>query len=176
MQNEDSTATTTPFDFRIHNRQGQSVLYTRLLLQSMTLELHNTSKSPLALETSKSDYHFQLRFRLGMLVKHEKIKLNEKDKVNWALSIPIATGEAAHREPENILLNLRYQGAPALLLDPGNQISISLQDIVVDDRLGSHSTQVELKYQKLVSEGDDKLLNGTCRHYISIINSEPRPF
>ena len=176
MQNEDSTATTTPFDFRIHNRQDQSVLFTRLLPQSMTLELHNTSKSPLTLDASESDYHFQLRFRLGTLVEYEKIELNENDKVNWALSVPIATGEAAYREPDMVLLYLRYQGASALLLDPGNQISISLQDIVVDDRFGSHSTQVELKYQKLVSEGNDKPLNGTCRHYLSIIDSEPRPF
>ena len=58
MQNEDLTAATTPFKFRLHNRQGQDILYTRLPQQFMTLELRNTSMSPLMLAESESDYHF----------------------------------------------------------------------------------------------------------------------
>ena len=98
------------------------------------------------------------------------------------LSVPIAAGEAAYSGPDDVILYLRYKGASALSLDPGNQISISLQNIVADNSLGSHSTRVELEYQKLVSEGNDKPLNGTCSHNLSIlsgnpsIDSEPRPF
>ena len=175
MQNEDLTAATTPFKFRLHNRQGQDILYTRLPQQFMTLELRNTSMSPLMLAESESDYHFLLRFRPGTLFEHEKIKLNEKDNVNWVLITPTAAsaGEAASGGPDDVILNLRYKGASTLPLDPGKRISISLQNIVADGRSGAHSTRVELKYQKLVSEGNGKPLNGTCTHHLTVLDESP---
>lgn len=186
MKNENLTtaiAATAPFDFRLSNQQDQTVLYTRLQQQAMTLELHNTSRYQLTVAarqpaSTKSpieiDWHFQLRFRSGTLWEPGEIKLDEKGKANWLLTHPDASaGETASERPGDIILYLRYISASPLLLYPGNRISISLQNIAVDGRAGSHGTRVELKYQKLQSAVSTKSLSGTCMHYLSVLDESP---
>lgn len=72
-----AAAAITPFDFRLTNRWGQPVLFTRLLQQDLTLELINTSRAELTIEPiapgkaetvpTAEDSQFHLRFRSGTL-------------------------------------------------------------------------------------------------------------
>jgi hypothetical protein len=184
MKNEDLTkaiAATAPVNFRLSNKQGQTVLYTRLQQQDMTLELHNTSRSQLTIAASQStptkspidtDWHFQLQFRSGTLWESGEIKLDEKDQARWLLT-SAGAGESASERAGDVILYLQYIGATPLQLDPGERVSISMQNIAVDGRAGSHGTRVELKYQRLQFAGNTQSLSGTCMHYLSVLDESP---
>lgn len=183
MQSNDITgsiAASAPFDFRLSNRFNQTVLYLGVPQQDMKLELHNTSRSQLTIVASQRvpatkptehDCHFQLRFRPGTLCSPQDVKLDDKD---WEMSYPqqpsATAATSASERSDDAVFYLRYEGTTPLTLDPDHKKSLSLRDIAVDGRSGSHNTRVELKYQQLQSAGNDKPLSGTCTHYVSVLN------
>ncbi len=181
-----AAAAITPFDFRLTNRWGQPVLFTRLLQQDLTLELINTSRAELTIEPiapgkaetvpTAEDSQFHLRFRSGTLWD-PKIALEPRSpwKISPAQYPPGHSAELAADRADDVVFYLRYDDSTsALKLASGSgPVKIRLLGIGVDGRAGSHGTRVQLRYQHLQSVDHKRPLSGTSMHYISVLDESP---
>lgn len=187
---EIQVGTIFPLDFSLHNDQQQHVLFLVTDPQKLHLDVTNVGRRNVLLptgndkpdddKTDPAEGILEIRFRPGTLMPESKIVLaspdadhpmasqHVDDSANWRLT--------KTRDPDGSdVLHLQRKApegsddtvAAATLL-PGETLHLTLDGLLANVKLGSHSTRVQLKYRL---HYDDKTpLYGSRLHYLRLLN------
>lgn len=155
-----------PIEFSLHDDDAQPVLaiFDTPDGHSAQLEIANRSGQPLLLDTltgdaSKSNHHFELRFRPGVLASGGAAIAVDED--GWKV------GRLQQADGSSSLYLLATQ---AVTLDPGGALRLTLQNIAADGRRGARGSRVELHYGRLTYGGTALKVSGYRTQHINIIN------
>ncbi|HET9971769.1 MAG TPA: hypothetical protein VFQ68_26280 [Streptosporangiaceae bacterium] len=126
------------------------------------LEISNTSGGPLLLDAppagataAAGQYHFELRFRPGVLSATSLTQLRVDEQANWSASAP-------EQQPDGTV-SLYLLSTTGLTFDPAVPLPFRLSALGADGANGARGTQLELRFQLRFADGtplaDTKLLH-----------------
>jgi hypothetical protein len=153
-----------PVAFTLRDDDGQAVITISddPAEQHGHLEISNTSGGPLLLDTppagitaSAGQYHFELRFRPGVLSAASLTRLRAEEQPNWSASSP-------EQQPDGTV-SLYLLSTTGLTFDPAVPLGFRLNGLGADGANGARGTQLELRFLLRFPDGtplaDTKLLH-----------------
>lgn len=171
-----------PVDFRLIGRFGgqndgqASVLYSRVPVQSLDLEIYNTSRGTMTIAKASatfvpgSDAYFYLTFQPGTLWDQGIILSDATefpDNAGWVLAQDKGRNDKCpgyYLYRKDALPDLKAAGEP---------IKVQLGNIQIDGSGGSRSTSVELRYSNITTSGYGKPLSGSRERNLAIMDELP---
>lgn len=160
-----ATGTNFPLEFSLENDQKQAVIYLGNVPKSMRFQVKNTGRRTIFFDHGgRAASHFELRFRPGVLTKPEDIGIQVDTKYpGWSL--------AYHREPDgtDVLGFAHTPGASQAdsALAPGEALPLTLTNVLADERGGSRSTRVQLRYS--LQYDNFNPVEGSRLHFLSVL-------
>jgi hypothetical protein len=153
-----------PVAFTLRDDDGQAVITISddPAEQHGHLEISNTSGGLLLLDTppagvaaSAGQYHFELRFRPGVLSAASLTRLRAEVQASWSASSP-------EQQPDGTV-SLYLLSTTGLTFDPAMPLRFRLNGLGADGANGARGTQVELRFRLRFPDGtpldDTKLLH-----------------
>lgn len=156
-----------PIAFALTDKFGQQTLYTGSdkSEHKHLLEITNVSEQPVELgkgesaEAGKNNFHFELKFRKGML--DGQVKVPDKD---WTLS------QQRNADGTQSIFLLKVSST-LCVLQRGQKLSIPLHNLELALGTGTGTT-VELRYDRLRYTGDGDFFSGNRIQYMTISHHE----
>jgi hypothetical protein len=153
-----------PVAFTLRDDDGQAVITISddPAEQHAHLEISNTSGGQLLLDAppagataSAGQYHFELRFRPGVLSAASLTQLHADEQANWSAGSPV-------QQPDGTV-SLYLLSTTALTFDPAMPLRFRLSELGADGANGARGTQLELRFRLRFPDGtplaDTKLVH-----------------
>ncbi|WP_413167903.1 tail fiber domain-containing protein [Capilliphycus salinus ALCB114379] len=156
------------FQIFLQDEDGQNILSIDdgALRQSLRIEIVNTSGKSIEFQSvdnqaTLENYHFCISFRPGTLLLTEdedkQITLKEKDK-GWQM------------QQQDSRFYLLLNSADSRVIENGERITLTLENIGAAPGGGSRGTRVEIKYNYLQYQGSNEKISGNRLQYLNIVN------
>lgn len=156
------------FQIFLQDEDGQNILGIDdgALRQSLRIEIVNASGrniefQPVDNQLSLDNYHFCISFRPGTLLLTEdedkRITLKETDE-GWQM-----------QQQDNTFYLLLNSSEPRVI-ENGERITLTLENIGASPGGGSRGTRVEIKYNHLQYQSSNETISGNRLQYLNIVN------
>ncbi len=160
-----------PLDFSLLDDDDQHVIYIDddPAGHNLSLVIKNSARQsidipPVAGAADAAHHHFALRFRPGVLEASTLARIRVAE-AGWATS---------YEQGPDGTLSLYLQSAEARRIDPGQPLTLTLQNLTADGAGGTRGTRVELFYLGLLYTGANDPLEGYRLQHLSIVNHRGR--
>ncbi|MCO6358757.1 LamG-like jellyroll fold domain-containing protein [Roseivirga pacifica] len=169
-----------PMDFKLFSSDAGAdspIMFIESTGVDQMLDFHivNTSKKPISIPVGSgtadatSNYHFQLKFRPGILSENYVTKHKGTNPAK-----PLLDGNSwsthLHHDLNNDVMSFLYKGSAAMVLDAGKEFVLYLKKINASATGGSKNTNIEFKYQGIGYGSSDHKIEGHRTQNISIVN------
>ena len=156
------------FQIFLQDEDGQNILSIDdgTLRQSLRIEIVNTSGRNIEFQSignqiSLENYHFCISFRPGTLLltqdEDKRITLKETDE-GWRM-----------QQQDNVFY-LLLTSSERKVIENGERITLTLENIGAAPEGGSRGTRVEIKYNYLQYQGSNETISGNRLQYLNIVN------
>lgn len=156
------------FQISLQDEDGQNILSIDdgALRQSLRIEIVNTSGKniefqPIGEQLSLDNYHFIISFRPGTLRlsqdEDKTITLKEKDE-GWQM------------QQQDNSFYLLLNSSETRVIENGEKITLTLENIGAAPQGGSRGTRVEIKYNQLQYQESNETISGNRLQYLNIVN------
>ncbi len=160
------------FQISLQDEDGQNILSIDdgALRQCLRIEIVNTSGKSIEFQSvdnleTLENYHFCISFRPGTLLlsqdEDKRITLKETEK---------ETDEEWQMQQQDHTFYLLLNSADSKVIENGERITLTLENIGAAPSGGSRGTRVEIKYDNLQYQDSNETISGNRLQYLNIVN------
>ena len=156
------------FQIFLQDEEGQNILSIDdgALRQSLRIEIVNTSGQSIEFQSvgnkpSLNNYHFCISFRPGTLLLSQ-----DEDK---SISLK-ETNEGWQMQQQDHTFYLLLNSSESRVINNGERITVTLENIGAAPGGGSRGTRVEIKYDHLQYQDSNETISGNRLQYLNIVN------